>query len=231
MAEAGSTGAGSRRGALIFAGALLAAAAIAAVVVIATGGGDAGSAGLPEGCGEVSAPEPKDVELKRPPELEPTATSAVVETSCGSFEIALDAQRAPTTVASFEYMVEEGAYDGTGFHRVAPGFVIQGGDPAGDGTGDAGYSVDEAPPQDLSYTRGTVAMAKTAAEPPGRSGSQFFVVVGADAGLPTDYALLGEVSGGAEVVERIAALADPSVPDGPPASPAVIETITLEQGA
>jgi cyclophilin family peptidyl-prolyl cis-trans isomerase len=232
VAEAGSTGAGSRRGALIFAGVLLAAAAIAAVVVIATGGeDDAGSAGLPEGCEEAEAAEPKDVALKRPRDLEPTAASAVVETSCGSFEIALDAERAPTTVASFEYMVEEGVYDGTGFHRVAPGFVIQGGDPAGDGTGDAGYSVDEAPPQDLSYTRGTVAMAKTAAEPPGRSGSQFFVVVGADAGLPTDYALLGEVTEGFEVVERIAELADPSVPDGPPASPAVIETITLEQGA
>ena len=70
--------------------------------------------------------------------------------------------------------------------------MIQGGDPNGDGTGGPGYFVDEPPPQDLTYTKATVAMAKTEAEPPGRSGSQFFVVTApADAGLPPDYALLG----------------------------------------
>ena len=78
--------------------------------------------------------------------------------------------------------------------------MIQTGDPKGDLTGGPGYFVDEPPPQDLSYTRGTVAMAKTAAEPPGRSGSQFFVVTAADAGLSPDYALLGKVTKGFDVV-------------------------------
>ena len=70
----------------------------------------------------------------------------------------------------------EGVYNDTLFHRIVPGFVVQGGDPTGSGTGGPGYSVDEQPPQNLSYTRGVVAMAKSPADPPGRSGSQFFVV-------------------------------------------------------
>ena len=74
-------------------------------------------------------------------------------------------------------MAENGVFDGTPFHRIIPGFVIQAGDPAGTGSGPGpGYSVDEPPPDDTSYTEGVVAMAKTEAEPPGRSGSQFFVV-------------------------------------------------------
>ena len=84
-----------------------------------------------------------------------------------------------------------------------PGFVIQGGDPAGDGTGGPGYSVVEAPPADLAYTKGVVAMAKTAVEDPGTSGSQFFVVTGEDAQLPPEYALLGKVTEGQDVVDLI----------------------------
>ena len=80
-------------------------------------------------------------------------------------------------------------YDGTAFHRIVPDFVIQGGDPLGDGTGGPGYFVDEPPPADTEYTRGTVAMAKSQVEPPGRSGSQFFVVVGADAALDSQLHL------------------------------------------
>ena len=74
--------------------------------------------------------------------------------------------------------------------------MIQGGDPLGTGTGGPGYSVDEKPPANLAYTKGIVAMAKSSAEPPGRSGSQFFVVTGADAGLPPEYALVGKVEQG-----------------------------------
>jgi cyclophilin family peptidyl-prolyl cis-trans isomerase len=89
--------------------------------------------------------------------------------------------------------------------------------------------VDEPPPDDLSYLRGTVAMAKTGADPPGRSGSQFFVVTApADAGYPPDYALLGTVGTGFDTVERIEQLA--SGPDGPPSAPVVIETITIRRG-
>ena len=182
----------------------LLAAALLALAGCGGGGDDDGDAvELPSGCGSVEAPEAKPVQLSRPPETKSGPDAAVVETSCGSFEIALDYARAPKTASSFAFLAEQGVYDDTLIHRIEPGFVIQGGDPLGDGTGGPGYFVDEPPPQDLSYTRGTVAMAKSAAEPPGRSGSQFFVVTAADAGLSPDYALLGRVSSGFDVVERI----------------------------
>lgn len=211
----------------------LAAPLLLGVALLAGCGGDdeaapAEPAGGAQVCAEVEAPAPKRVNLKRPDlDPPPAGTVAVVETSCGSFEIALDTERAPRTAASFAFMAGEGVYDRTSFHRIAPGFVIQGGDPAGDGTGDAGYSVDEAPPGRLSYTEGTVAMAKTAAEPPGRSGSQFFVVTAADAGLPTDYALLGKVTEGQDTVSRIEQLGDPATES--PSQPVAIKRITLQK--
>jgi peptidyl-prolyl cis-trans isomerase B (cyclophilin B) len=110
--------------------------------------------------------------------------------------------------------------------------VIQGGDPLGSdpvkaGTGGPGYHVDEKPPADLSYTKGIVAMAKSQVEPPGRSGSQFYVVTGADAGLPPDYALAGKVTEGMDTVEAIDALGTPGA-DGPPTQTVVIESATPE---
>jgi peptidyl-prolyl cis-trans isomerase B (cyclophilin B) len=187
-------------------------------------------AAVAEECQDVEPPDPKDVKLKRPPlDPPPSGTTAVFETSCGEFTVELDTERAPATSASFAHLVEEGLYDGTGFHRVAPGFVIQGGDPLGDGTGGPGYFVDEKPPASLSYTKGVVAMAKSAAEPPGRSGSQFYVVTGADAGLPPDYALVGELSSGEDTVKRIEDLGPPGG-DGPPSRPVVIERATLREG-
>ena len=92
---------------------------------------------------------------------------ATVSTNCGDFEITLDAKQAPRTGGSFKALADEGFYDGLTFHRIVAGFVIQGGDPKGDGTGGPGYSVVEAPPQGLSYTKGVVAMAKTDTEPRG----------------------------------------------------------------
>ena len=169
-------------------------------------------------------PEPKELDLKRPREVAFAAGPAIVRTSCGDFEIKLDFDRAPKTAESFVFLVGEGVYDDTLIHRIQTNFVIQGGDPLGDGTGGPGYFVDEPPPQDLSYTRGVVAMAKSGAEPPGRSGSQFFVVTAADAGLSPDYALLGRVTAGMDVVERIEAL---GTEDGVPRAPVVIESISF----
>jgi peptidyl-prolyl cis-trans isomerase B (cyclophilin B) len=194
------------------------------------GGGDddaTTAAQLPEGCSQVQAPAPKQVNLSAPKETLQGPATATVETSCGSFAIALDTEKAPKTASSFAYLAREGVYNDTVFHRIVPGFVIQGGDPAGTGSGGPGYSVDEPPPRDLSYTQGVVAMAKTAAEPPGRSGSQFFVVTVPDAGLTPDYALLGKVSSGLDVVQRIEQLGTPS---GTPRSPVVIRSVTI-QGA
>jgi cyclophilin family peptidyl-prolyl cis-trans isomerase len=150
-----------------------------------------------------------------------------VETSCGSFEIALDVAREPKTTSSFAYLARRGVYDDTLFHRIVPGFVVQGGDPTGGGTGGPGYSVDEKPPQNLSYTHGVVAMAKSPAEPPGRSGSQFFVVTEPDAGLTPDYALLGHVTSGLDAVQRIEQLGTPS---GRPRAPVAIRRITIRGG-
>ena len=212
-----------------FIAALLVAAALA---LTACGdddddGGEEAS-GLPEGCREAEAPPAKDQQFERSGQRLENSASAVVTTNCGSFTIELDTARAPKTTASFAGLVEQGLYDETLIHRIEPGFVVQGGDPLGDGTGGPGYFVDEPPPQDLTYTRGVVAMAKTAAEPPGRSGSQFFVVTApADAGLPPDYALLGRVSEGIDTIERIEGLVGLN---GQQSGNAVIQAITLEEG-
>jgi cyclophilin family peptidyl-prolyl cis-trans isomerase len=209
--------------------------ALAAVLLAACGGGDeeaSSSAALPAGCQEAQRPPPKTVDL-RPPRRRVNPSQrlvATVDTSCGSFEIALDARDSPRTVSSFVYLARQGVYDDTTFHGIDPNLVIQGGDPLGTGRGGPGYHVDEAPPSDAEYTKGTVAMARTAAEPPGRSGSQFFVVVAVDAGLPPSYALLGEVSSGQDVVERIASLGDPASENGTPLATVVIRTIGVSGG-
>lgn len=207
--------------------------AFTAAALAGCGGGDGGdstAAALPKGCREVPKPPPRRVDLRRPG-LEPSLNRnpvATVDTSCGRFQIALEAGESPRTVSSFAYLARKGVYDDTTFHRIVPGFVIQGGDPEATGMGGPGYFVDESPPDSTQYTRGTVAMAKTAAEPAGRSGSQFFVVVAADAGLPPQYAVLGHVDAGANVVNRIASLGDPaSGQAGTPLGTVVIRTITI----
>jgi peptidyl-prolyl cis-trans isomerase B (cyclophilin B) len=199
------------------------------VLLVGCGGGgaDTSSVALPAGCTEVSAPSPRQVHLGRPTEQLRGPASATVETSCGAFTIALDTSRAPRTASSFAYLARRGAYDETAFHRIIPGFVVQGGDPTGTGSGGPGYSVDEPPPQSLSYTRGIVAMAKSPVEPPGRSGSQFFVVTATDAGLTPDYALLGRVARGFDVVQRIEQLGTAS---GRPKAPVVIRRVRIERG-
>ncbi len=202
---------GTDRRLIILAVFALVAIGVVAAILIGRGGGGSSTAGV-EGCEQVPEPKPKQVSFAKPkPTLKKgERASARIETSCGDFTIALDTERAPKTTNSFAFLVEEGFYDGLPFHRIVPEFVIQGGDPLGNGTGGPGYSVDEKPPANLAYTKGVVAMAKSSAEPPGRSGSQFYVVTGADAGLPPEYALVGKVSEGMDVVERIGELGTPS---------------------
>ena len=149
------------------------------------------------------------------------------KTSEGSFDVTLDTKRAPATANSVAYLAKQGFYDGLDFHRVVPDFVIQGGDPNGDGSGGPGYSVTEAPPTDLTYTRGVVAMAKGGADAPGASGSQFFVVSAADVGLPPEYALVGKVTKGLGTVDKITALGEG---DGPPSKEVKITSATLTKG-
>jgi len=207
--------------------AIAAATAIALLAGCGGGGGGTTNAALPAGCSEVAKPPAKQLHLAPPRETLKGPATATVETSCGSFVIALATSQAPKTTSSFAYLARQGAYDNTLFHRIVPGFVVQGGDPTGTGTGGPGYSVDEPPPRNLSYTQGVVAMAKTQVEPPGRSGSQFFVVTVPDAGLTPDYALLGHVTSGYDVVQRIEQL---GTPGGVPKAPVVIKTVSIQGG-
>jgi len=216
--------------------------ALVAVLVIAGCGGDdddkkastdapTTSAQAATGCTKVSAPEPKsDASLPKPKEeLDPSKTYAVtVSTNCGDFTITLDPKRTPRTGGSFAYLARKGFYDGLTFHRVVAGFVIQGGDPKGDGTGGPGYQVREKPPSNLKYVKGVVAMAKTEIEKAGTSGSQFFVVTGEDAGLPPDYAYVGKVTKGQEVVDKIGVVETNPQTDAP-VDPVVISKVTVDE--
>jgi peptidyl-prolyl cis-trans isomerase B (cyclophilin B) len=188
--------------------------------------GEAAAEALPVGCEPVEAPPPKEVDLRRPRASTRDAATALVETSCGPFEITLDTATSPKTTSSFAFLVEHGFYEDTSFSYIDES-VVQGGDPTGDRTGGPGYFVDEPPPFETEYTRGTVAMAKTEVEPIGRSGSQFFIVYERDAGLPPEFALLGRVSQGMDVVDRIAELRVPGSETGAPRAPVVIERARL----
>jgi len=180
-------------------------------------------------CQAVDAPEPRDPGSNEAPTapLEDGKTYALTfDTSCGSFTVTLDAELAPNTAPSLVALARAGYFDDTAFHRVVPAFVIQGGDPTQTGSGGPGYSTVDVPPSDAAYTKGTVAMAKSGVEAPGTSGSQFFVVTVDDAGLPPEYAIVGEVTEGIDAVERIGAL---GVTDGPPSQPVVVSSVTVTE--
>jgi peptidyl-prolyl cis-trans isomerase B (cyclophilin B) len=180
------------------------------------------------GCEDVPQPEPRQGGGERRPraKLDPAKTFEVVlTTSCGEITIRLDQKTSPRTAASFASLARSGFFDGTAFHRIVPGFVIQGGDPTGSGSGGPGYSTRDVPPPDTAYIKGTVAMAKTQTEPAGTAGSQFYIVTAADSGLPPEYALLGKVVKGQDVVDAIGELGDPASGDaGIPLQPVVIES-------
>lgn len=216
---------------------------VVALALAACGGGDDGGGsdkpqGSPKvdlkvsgGCTKVKQPAPKpDGGAKKPSEpLDPAATyDVVLKTSCGDITIRLDQKASPKTAASFAGLAKSGFLDGTVFHRIVPDFVIQGGDPTATGTGGPGYSTRDVPPQGTVYTKGTVAMAKTQTEPPGTAGSQFYIVTAADAGLPPEYAVLGKVVEGQDVVDAIGKLGDPASGDaGTPLQPVVIQRATV----
>ena len=179
------------------------------------------------GCKDVKQPPPRvDGGQKKPKKaLAPGKTYEVeMTTSCGAFTIRLDQKTSPKAAASFAALARSGFFDDTTFHRIVPGFVIQGGDPTAGGSGGPGYSTRDAVPADAAYGPGVVAMAKAGNEPAGTAGSQFFVVTGTSAGLTPDYALLGKVTKGMDVVQAIDKLGDPaSGGAGTPLQPVVIE--------
>jgi peptidyl-prolyl cis-trans isomerase B (cyclophilin B) len=161
--------------------------------------------------------------------LDPKKTYRLVfQTNCGSFTVTLNQKVAPNTTASLVSLGRRGFFTDTFFHRIVPGFIIQGGDPTGSGTGGPGYKTVDRPPRNAKYTHGVVAMAKGSSEPPGTSGSQFFVVTAADAGLPAEYAIVGKVTQGLDVVDRIGKLGNPSTEQ--PTEAVVIRRVRVQDG-
>ncbi|HEY8646615.1 MAG TPA: peptidylprolyl isomerase [Gaiellaceae bacterium] len=182
------------------------------------------------GCSSVTPPAAKARTESKPTKRLDQAKvyDVLLETNCGDFTIRLAVKTSPATTASFASLVQKGYFNGTVFHRIVPGFVIQGGDPSGTGTSGPGYTTVDIPPASTRYTLGLVAMAKTGAEPPGTAGSQFFVVTTQDAQLPPDYAVLGTIVNGQAAVDKIGQLGDPtSGGQGIPTETVEIEIATL----
>jgi cyclophilin family peptidyl-prolyl cis-trans isomerase len=230
--------------------ALIAVLAVAGLVFAACGGSKSSSTGSTPAastgaaapaattpaqsgaCQQVATPKPgaNGGQTKSKVKLDPSKTYTVtVQTNCGDFAFTLDVKDSPNTTSAFAGLVKKGFFDGLTFHRIVPGFVIQGGDPTGSGGGGPGFSTVDKPPRDAAYTAGVVAMAKTQNEPAGTSGSQFFVVTAPDAQLPPDYALLGKVTKGMDVVQAIGKLGDPADPTGTgaPTQAVVMKKVTV----
>lgn len=160
------------------------------------------------------------------------AIYAILDTNYGKIKIKLRSDVAPNTVKNFVKLAKKKFYDGTKFHRVIPGFMIQGGDPLSKGkdrsvmgTGDPGYKV-KAEFNDLSHKRGVVSMAR--AQDPDSAGSQFFIVVADSVFLDHQYTAFGEVVSGMDVADKIVNLPrDPR--DNPnPENPAIVKHVTIE---
>jgi cyclophilin family peptidyl-prolyl cis-trans isomerase len=140
--------------------------------------------------------------VQQPMQIDTKKTyQATLHTTAGDIVIDLNASKTPITVNNFVALAKQKFYDNTIFHRVIRDFMIQGGDPKGDGTGGPGYKFDDEPFEG-SYTRGTVAMANSG---PNTNGSQFFIMQ-KDTDLPKNYVIFGKVSKGMEVVDKIATL-------------------------
>lgn len=151
------------------------------------------------------------------------AYQATIETSAGTLVVDLFPAEAPRTVNNFVFLAHDGFYDGVIFHRVISGFMIQGGDPTGTGTGGPGYRfADE--PVSRRYLRGTLAMANAG---PDTNGSQFFIMH-ADYGLPPNYTIFGKLTSGEEVVDAIATA--PTERQDRPLEPVSITSISITEG-
>jgi peptidyl-prolyl cis-trans isomerase B (cyclophilin B) len=149
---------------------------------------------------------------------------ARIQTSAGPIVAELWPKKAPHTVNSFVFLAREGFYDGTIFHRVIPGFMLQGGDPEGKGTGGPGYHL-KAEFNDTKHTRGVLSMARAA--DPDSAGSQFFIMHGDAPHLDNKYTAFGKVIEGMETVDKIARI--PTDANDRPSRPPVIQSIKIEE--
>jgi peptidyl-prolyl cis-trans isomerase B (cyclophilin B) len=149
---------------------------------------------------------------------------ATIDTSEGKIVAELNPKVAPQTVNSFVFLAKEHFYDGTIFHRVIKGFMIQGGDPTGTGTGGPGYHL-KAEFNDTRHERGVLSMARAA--DPDSAGSQFFIMHGNAPHLDNKYTAFGKVTEGMDVVDKIAG-AETGAADRP-AKPVSIKSVTIEE--
>ena len=149
--------------------------------------------------------------------------SATLHTNHGDIDIAFHPEHSPNTVNNFVTLARDGFYDGVIFHRVVPGFVVQGGDPTGTGTGGPGYKFRDELDGPGTYSRGMVAMANAG---PNTNGSQFFICL-ADVKLPHSYTIFGEVTSGMEAVDSIAAAPRKGEQ---PIDDCVINSVTVTEG-
>ena len=166
---------------------------------------------------QYSAPPPMTIDPKK-------KYTATMETTLGTIVLELYPSIAPQHVNSFVFLAREGFYDGVIFHRVIPGFMIQGGDPTGTGTGGPGYHL-KAEFNDTKHERGILSMAR--AQDPDSAGSQFFIMHGNAPHLDGKYTAFGKVTEGMDVVDKIA-----DTPTGAadrPEKPIVIKSVTIEE--
>ncbi|HXY26822.1 MAG TPA: peptidylprolyl isomerase [Acidimicrobiales bacterium] len=172
-----------------------------------------------------SSPQQRKFDGEPPTIIDPDKRYvATMTTSHGTMVFALDPLAAPKAVNSFVFLARYHYFDGIVFHRIIPGFVLQGGDPTGSGSGGPGYRFEDELPAPGRYKVGSLAMANAG---PNTNGSQFFVISGPDGvGLPPLYSLFGEMVKGLDVVERIDAVGTRS---GAPTERVVIESVTIEE--
>lgn len=177
---------------------------------------------------------PTQTETTPPTTAEPIEGNTVVMEvkDFGTIKIQLNTEATPKTSANFLKLVQDKFYNGLTFHRIAKNFVIQGGDPKGDGTGGPGYTV----PAEigLKHTKGAIAMARLGDQvnpTKASSGSQFYIALNDLPMLDGEYTVFGQVIEGMDVVEKIGAVPIQAGPfggeDGPPQTPIVITSVTI----
>ena len=172
-----------------------------------------------------SSPQRRTFDAEPPMCIDPAKRyTAEMVTTKGTMSISLDPLAAPKTVNNFVFLARYHYFDGIVFHRVIPGFVLQGGDPTGTGTGGPGYRFADELPAPGRYELGSLAMANAG---PDTNGSQFFVISGPDGvRLPPNYSLFGKVVSGLDVVAAIDAVGSRS---GKPSETVTIESVTVTE--
>ena len=215
----------------IIALAVAAFAVVAAVVVLGNPFGSGGASPSPAASTAAVASHGDGTCPKaQPAALSPADVKTVtIETAKGNIVMRIDASVSPIAAGNFVALATCHFYDGIVFHRIMPGFVIQGGDPAGDGSGGPGYTIKDDPVNE-PYHRGTVAMARTSS--PNSQGSQFFIILSDDADSALNqaaypYAILGEVTAGMDVVDLIATGANTGGNEGRALEPVTMTKVTV----